>query len=472
MNRLSSQTRKLMYLGGMVLLLIPITTLGMPSGSTPGSGGIVSTLRQKYDLGESDLGELDPTGAAMNLALLGFRGMAANVLWMEAERQKNHKDWDGMLATSEQIVHLQPHFVKIWDFNGWNLAYNVSAEWDAVSDRYFWVKEGGKFLMKGVGRNQRSPDLRWYVGRIYGPKIGLSDEARFFRRFFRADPDPRFNGGVDPDWNDDNEDHYLVAKRWFQQANDAEAKGVRQTIQDRSLFRSYPARSQLDYSAALQKYGYSEEFDRTVAGRKLNDAERETIEERIRVQLREQTRDAWQVAFDDWVRKYGQETFDVEFANHRVKIKMEMTEEEIQEFAKTPQEAAALRAAVDQYQKITNYRYWRTRSLCEAEPDTAEAHWQLFAAIEEYRKQHEDQALARAEQSMKLFDKVLQQYPDLASQDDFIEQAVNAVNIWYRVHLLKNQKTPEDFPLKAIWEAAQPRMQDYNDRLDRQLRGQ
>uniref|UniRef100_A0A7C2K1Q1 IRE (Iron responsive element) n=1 Tax=Schlesneria paludicola TaxID=360056 RepID=A0A7C2K1Q1_9PLAN len=471
MNRLGSQHRKLLYLGGMVLLLIPITTLGMPAGSTPGSGGVVSNLRKEYDLGESDLGTLDPTGAAMNLALLGFRGMAANVLWMQADRQKNHKDWEGMRNTTEQIVHLQPHFVKIWDFNSWNLAYNVSSEWDAISDRYFWVKEGGKFLMKGVDRNRRSPDLRWYVGRIYGPKIGLSDEAKYFRRFFRQDPDPKFNGGVDPEWNDGNEDHYLVAKRWFQEANDEEAKGkVRQTIQDRSLFRSYPARSQLDYATALQKYGFSEEFDRTVGSQKLGDAEREAAEERIRTQLREQTREAWKLGFDDWTGKYGQEFFDVEFLNHRVKIKMEMTEDEVQAFSKTPQEAVALRAAVDQYQKITNYRYWRTRSLCEAEPETAEAHWQLFAAVEQYRKASLDKAQARAEEAMKLFDSVLQRYPELRTQDDFIEQAVKAVLVWYRVHQLNAEKTPETFPLKDLWDEAQPRLKEFSDRLDRELR--
>jgi hypothetical protein len=363
--------------------------------------------------------------------------------------------------------------VKVWEFNSWNLAYNVSAEWDGVPDRYFWVKEGGKFLMKGVDRNRLAPDLPWNMGRIYGPKIGLSDEARFFRRFFRHDPNPKFGGGVDPDWNDRNEDNYLVAKTWFQRANDVEGKGrIRQTIQDRSLFRSGPARSQLDYATALQKYGFNEEYDEhtRVLGYKPKDTERDEIEDRIRNQLREQTREAWKIGFEDWTQKFGQEMFKVYYINQDVEFKLEMTEDEIKDLGKTPEKIDVLKRAVNQYQNITNYRYWRTRALSEAEPDTAEAHWQLFAAIEEMKKQNLDKAQAAAEQSMKLFEKVLEKFPMLGDQDDFVEEGATAVMVWQNAQKLNDIKPPEDFPLKELYEKAQPRWQEYKDRLDRQLR--
>jgi tetratricopeptide (TPR) repeat protein len=471
MNRLSSQQRKLAYLGGMLLLLIPIIALGMPADSRSGSGGVVANLRREYDLGESDIGDIDPSSSAMSFVLLGLRGIAANVLWMQAEHQKNHKDWEGMRTTTEQIVRLQPHFTKVWDFNGWNLAYNVAAEWDDVRDRYFWVKEGGKFLMKGVDRNRRSSDLPWYVGRIYGPKIGIADEVKYFRRFFLQDPDPKFGGGVDPKWNESAEDHNLVAKLWFQRANDVEAAGNRQTIQDRSLFRSYAARSQFDYANALQKFGFSEEYDRETADRKPKDAaEREQIEERIRTRLREQTREAWKTAFEDWTQKFGQEPQKTFYANQDVEFKLEMTEEEIRDWAKTPEQIPIVRQTVDQFQKITNYRYWRMRGLAESEPDTAEAHWQLFAAIEEYRKQNLDKAQTYAENAMNLFQKVLERYPNLAIEDDLVESCCQGIMIWQNVHKLNAEPIPETFPLKPIWDDAQPRLQDYRDRFDRMLR--
>ncbi len=154
MNNLTSQQRKIAYLVGMAVLLSPIIWLGMPSTGGDDKGGRLAELRQQYDLGESNLGDVDPASATMNLVLLGLRGVAANLLWMQLDEQKDTKNWAQMRATTESIIKLQPHYVDVWRFNAWNLAYNVSAEWDGVEDRYYWVKEGAKFLMRGSKRNE------------------------------------------------------------------------------------------------------------------------------------------------------------------------------------------------------------------------------------------------------------------------------------------------------------------------------
>jgi hypothetical protein len=471
MNKLTNQQRKFAYLVGILILLIPIVLLGMPASDQEGrTGGYIARLRHQEDLGDSDLGELDPSGAAMNLALVGLRGVAANVLWMQAENQKNHKDWAQLRVTTESIIRLQPHYVKVWEYNGWNLAYNVAAEWDAVPDRYLWVKEGGKFLQRGVSRNEKSPDLRWHVGRIYGPKIGIADEARYYRRYFRQDPDPKFNNGPDPDFNDRNEDHYLVAKTWFQQANEVEGKGIRQSIMDKSIFRSYPARSQLDYAAALYKYGFNEEFDREVGDRKLTDAESDELAIRVREKLRDITREAWEIGFEDWVRKYGQELITLEFTpGVQATLKLEMTEDEIRDLGKTPEGIAFTRRVVDQYQKMNNYRYWRTRALCESEAETAEAHWKLFAAIENYRKQNMSLALKEAGESMALFEKIVQRFPELQDEDNFVEEVLTTILVWQFAHRLSGEKQPEQFPLKEIWDARQQAIPDIQQRLERRF---
>ena len=79
----------------------------------------------------------------LKLALLGgARGVAANVLWNRAlDLQKVH-DWDRLKLTVDQITKLQPHFLRVWSWQGWNLAYNVSVEWDAPEDKYEWIKQG------------------------------------------------------------------------------------------------------------------------------------------------------------------------------------------------------------------------------------------------------------------------------------------------------------------------------------------
>ena len=125
-NMTTAQSRKLTYLGGIVLLLIPIIWLGLPSDGKAGSGGKLARLRSDYELGESDLGDVDPSSAAMNLVLLGMRGVAVNLLWVDLDKQKDMKRWSEMQAVTESIVRLQPHFEKVWEFNGWNLAIAVS----------------------------------------------------------------------------------------------------------------------------------------------------------------------------------------------------------------------------------------------------------------------------------------------------------------------------------------------------------
>ena len=98
----------------------------------------------------------DPTSATMNLVLLGLRGIAANVLWMDHEELFKTKNWARMEATARSIITLQPHFLQVWRYHGWHLAFNVSAAWDDVRDRYFWVKKGAKFTIGSGGASAPS----------------------------------------------------------------------------------------------------------------------------------------------------------------------------------------------------------------------------------------------------------------------------------------------------------------------------
>ena len=156
MNRLSSRQRKLVYFVAILLLLIPIFVLGRPASGNSG-GGVLAELRrpqgQELGLSEHNLGRVDPTSAAMNLVLLGMRGVAVNLLWMDYIKQQETKNWAQVRSTTESITMLQPHYLQIWRYHGWNLSYNVAAEWDDVRDRYYWIKEGAKFINNGTEYN-------------------------------------------------------------------------------------------------------------------------------------------------------------------------------------------------------------------------------------------------------------------------------------------------------------------------------
>ncbi len=440
MNKLTSQQRKLMYLIGIIVLLIPIIQLSLPADGKKNPGGWLSQLRTKYDLGESDLGDVDASGAAINLVLLGMRGVAVNLLWIEMDQQKDMKRWAEMQATTESIVRLQPHYEKVWDINGWNLAYNTSAEWDAVPDRYYWVKQGEKLLKRGVARNKRSTELYYRAGKVLQHKIGYADESVDYRKYFLSDPDPAFNGGPDPEINPDGKDNFLAAKDWFLESCERETTRP-QHILDRSLFRATPARCQFDYAAGLQKDG----------------------------RFGEETRAAWELARQDWTEKYGREIFHAVIGPDESDIRMEMTEDDVKQIAKTPDDELRVRRAVDQYQKMVNYAYWRMRAFAEAEPDTAEAHRNFFEAKQAFKAQEFEKARASAFSGMEAFDKLFKrpEYKNLVDEELLTEECMLGWKIWDDIHQIAQEKVPEDFPLKWLVE-----MKITNDSIMKQVNKQ
>ncbi len=186
MSQNASFIRKVTYIAAIALLLIPLSWLSQPAAGT-GAGGKLARLRQKNGLSQSQLGEIDPASESMKLASLGLKGVAANLLWTKATHAKKVKDYDTLSATVQQIVKLQPNFIKVWEFQAHNLSYNVSAEFDLYTDRYHWVKKGIDFLIEGADRNRKEPRMLTYIGDYTGRKVGRSDENKQYRRLFRED---------------------------------------------------------------------------------------------------------------------------------------------------------------------------------------------------------------------------------------------------------------------------------------------
>ncbi len=433
-EQLTTKQRKLAYLIGIVILMVPIIVLGMPATDAPGSGGKLAQLRQTHDLGESTLGKVDPTTATMNLVLLGMRGVAVNLLRMELDQQRDRKQWAQMRATTESVILLQPHYIQVWRYLGWNLAYNVSAEWDGVADRFAWVKEGAKFLMQGAERNSGSPEIYWETGRTLGQKIGRSDEWKQFRKFFVVDPDKQFRGGPDSEINPDGKDNYLAAKDWYQKANNAEDTHE-QHIMMRAIFRSYPARSQLDYAEALQREGTFEEI----------------------------TRRAWENAYKEWVKDYGSMIHQTEHGP----IYMEAYDKDVEEIAKTNNvDPRVIQAEIEFYQNTTNYRFWRTKAHSEMQTNTVNVHRNLYDAEQLFKKGDIDAAEKSLTDGLAQYENMLKIYKDLEVDDNTLEEGLWGIMLWQKIFQLKNQVQPDDFPLKWLWEKESGRIpnlqQDFN----------
>ncbi|HXY32736.1 MAG TPA: hypothetical protein VEI07_00830 [Planctomycetaceae bacterium] len=423
MNNLSSRQRKLIYLVVIILLVIPIIWLGRPTSGTGSEmdQGKLAQLRVRYDLGENQMGQVDPTSAAMNLVLLGFRGIAADLLWAQADENEQTKNWAELRANVDAIILLQPHFVRVWQFQGWNLAYNVSAAWDLVADRFYWVKEGAKFLKKGRAINEKIAQLPYEEGRVLGTKIGRADEWKFYRAFFKKDPNEElFKGGADPELNPKGTDNYLAAKDVYLVANDLQQKYPQSVSMLDVLFRSYPYRSQINYADALQREGHFDESSQT----------------------------AWEESYREWVEKFGQEKFYGPAGSYH----LEMTERDMQEAAE------GQNADVDEYtrwvlrmQNETRYPYWKFRSQAESAKLMVDAHRLIYDGERQFVKGNLSTARDLLFRGMTLYEQLFSKYQVLATDDEALEEAITAVYYWQRILKLEFKPIQAQYPLSVVY---------------------
>jgi hypothetical protein len=423
MNRLSSKQRKLIYAGGIIVLLVPIIYLGLPKSGSGSDAyqGKLAQLRTRYDLGENQLGKVDPTSAAMNLVLLGFRGIAADMIWSQADENELTKNWAEMRANVDAIIMLQPHFVRVWQFQGWNLAYNVSAAWDLVPDRYYWVKEGAKFLKRGRDINAKVAQLPYEEGRILGTKIGRSDEWKFFRVYFTHDPNEElYKGHGDDELNPTNTDNYLAAKDVYLVANDLQTKYPNSISMLDVLFRSYPYRSQLSYPDALQREGHFDDTSRT----------------------------GWEEAYREWVEQFGQEKFYGPAGPYH----LEMTPKDFEE------EATARNVDYNEFanwvirmQNETRYPYWKFRAQAESASLMVDAHRLLYDGQKQFIKGNLPKAKDLLFRGMTIYEQLLAKYEVLSTDDEPIEEAMTAVYYWQRILKLHLQPVPAQYPLSTLY---------------------
>jgi len=242
--------RKIIYLVLIAVLLFPISQLGSPS-TRDDQGGQLAQLRTKYELGQANLGDIDPSSETIRLATLGLRGIAVSLLWNKAIEYKKKEDFTNLRATLGQLSKLQPYFISFWRFQAWNLSYNVSVELDDVGDRYYYVKRGIEFLKEGIKYNRNSPyllsDLGWFIGN----KIGRADEKALYRKLFKQDDD--FHPSDRPP---ELRDNWLVSKYWYQNAISA-VDDLKKSMggKNPTTFFDKTAMAQINYSTAIEREG-------------------------------------------------------------------------------------------------------------------------------------------------------------------------------------------------------------------------
>ena len=471
MKAAPNQNRKIIY-GLLIVALFGVMY--------PYSDWLNEEKRQK-DLGEAAIGQIDTGSFMLKLALLGgARGIAANVLWTRTEELKREQDWDSLATTVDFITKLQPHFLSVWTFQGWNLAYNVSVEWDAPEDKYQWIKKGITFLQEGVSKNKRSPDLIWDTAWTYYHKIGFSDEAIILRRLFRDDDDEAFKTYVD--YSDAQRtavvgnDNFKLGYGWFNRAIDLVdsgatrlQEGTREEVEvhpeagasrgksraaDQSraqtvyvdptpqrkgrpgdlAFRSMPAHAQTRYSAALEKMSMVD----------------------VPATFGEVAKNEWRRALNEWI-KFG----EYEYMTHNEVIvdgKMTRMPVYIDDDTK-PEKLKAMhenqRYWTNRWSDQMNYPYWKDRAASEMTTEGVLARQLFYEGTLAYKKSDFEKAVQKYRDGLDIWKKLLDKHPDYRGDDLNKKDTGLVVKRYVRALRQLGVPEPKDLPFKELLAGAE-----------------
>ena len=123
-----------------------------------------------------------PLMAFTTVALGGFRGLIADLLWLRTIRLQQEGRIFEIAQLADWITKLEPHFTTVWAFQAWNMAYNISVLFPDAENRWRWVNNGIRLLRdEGLRYNPCNPNLYKELGWLYQHKIGyIMDSAHPF----------------------------------------------------------------------------------------------------------------------------------------------------------------------------------------------------------------------------------------------------------------------------------------------------
>ncbi|MGB7348098.1 MAG: IRE (iron responsive element) [Pirellulaceae bacterium] len=503
MNLSTIFVRKIVYLVVLLGMLVPLGLLGMPSKGGSDVGGQLTEMRVKYNIAESDLGEISPASETMKLASLGLRGVAATLLWNKAHEYRVKHEWDRLKATLNNIALLQPHYDKVWEHQAHNLAYNVSVEFDDYRQRYEMVREGTEFLTRGVRQNKNAPRLVWYTGWFYGQKLGLADEKEQFRRLFGDDEvghDELMREGIAVDSPEalgpyGKPDNWLVGRLWLNRGYALVESGVQIRRQTPINFYETGPKWRIKHAEAIENEGVldyrasdrwrlAHEEWKEFGKRSIPTLERYSIKlgemDDLANQAQEKLEKFRELTSDAYKKAEAEKVAALSFDERLVYDKKpeERTEAgkklmeylkgalvpDLKEVVKQADPAVRLRAITlieemkdigeranktDGYRRQINYPYWETLSQAEQEARTLKARKLVYDAEQAAVDANLDKAIDFYEESFEIWAQVFDDYPVLVI-DDTADDLYDSIIRYMK--LIDSDELPEDFALYSFAE--------------------
>jgi hypothetical protein len=486
--------RKIVYACVIAALLLPLSWLSQPAAKDGSKGGLLAQMRAEHNLSQADLGEIDPASETIKLATLGMRGVAANILWEKANQYHKEEDWAGLSATLEQIVRLQPNFVSVWVFQGWNLSYNISVEFDDYHDRYRWVIKGIDFLKEGTQYNRDEPRLLTDIGWTVAHKIGKADERVQYRRLFREDDE--FNGSRPLA----QRDNWLVGREWLVKAEQIVARGIPLKGKSPLLFYSRPPMCLVNYAQTLEEEGTFGEVAKN-AWKKASDSWTEFSDRDLPTQhnlsVRLGEKEAYlkraQEAQAELARltppglreEIAKEKFDALSEQERtahdtpseqrtpeqhallagVKHKLEIHHLDIADRITGETHSGAFKAAedatqadfmaklIDSEREIVNFDYWTLKCRIEPDDSTLAARKAMYDGDRAFSKGDLVACSQAYEEGLKTWRQVLDKYPSLLKDSDLTEDLVASIGHYRSILHQMDKEFPKTFILQDVLDA-------------------
>jgi len=158
-----------------------------------------------YSLGEpleywriSQLNVQGITGVIIGAVMGGFRGVAADMLWLKCDEYFHTGNMQRLIPMAQTIVMLDPHFIDVWTVTGWHMAYNMFAEAQAMDDwegQVRWFKMGIDWLMDGFQENPDSAEIAFNIGWTYYDRMDMYPEAvKWLTKTLRSEAPPEHTG--------------------------------------------------------------------------------------------------------------------------------------------------------------------------------------------------------------------------------------------------------------------------------------
>jgi len=139
-------------------LLIPRINDGRLSLNMYGSANVAETAPPEY--------------AFLVQAFGSFRGLITNMVFIRAEDAKRAGRYYDAMQLASWICKLQPRFPSVWEFQSWNMAWNISVTTYTTQERWNWVYNGAKLIRdEGLKYNPRAINLYRQLAWVFVNKM-------------------------------------------------------------------------------------------------------------------------------------------------------------------------------------------------------------------------------------------------------------------------------------------------------------